>query len=118
MELVAVESGVHEITIAAARPRGRDQAAGRRRRDDAQDAAAARGVASGWYKLHDPEHCSLLWPAEKGFSSDSPFEVAAIAYPMRDQGWLPSGEVGILITFVLASMLFGFIALKPLGVQI
>jgi hypothetical protein len=77
-----------------------------------------RVAAGGWYKLHDPEKCSVLWPAEPGFGSDSHFELAAIAYPMRKLGWLPSGEVGILITFVLASMLFGFLALKPLGVQI
>jgi len=44
--------------------------------------------------------------------------VVAIAYPYRDQGWLPDGEGGILITVALASMVVGALALKPLGVQI
>ena len=59
-----------------------------------------------------------LWPAEAAFASDSAFRTIEIAYPYRDLKWLPGGEIGILITFVLASMLFGFVALKPLGVQI
>ena len=117
MELVAVESGVHEISLQLP---GREPETKLLVAGDAslRKMQPRRVAAGGWYKLHDPEHCSLLWPAEKGFDSDSPFEVAAIAYPMRDLGWLPSGELGILITFVLASMLFGFLALKPLGVQI
>lgn len=117
MELVAVESGVHEISLELPghAPETKLLVAG-----DAtlRKMQPRRVAAGGWYKLHDPENCSVLWPAEQGFGSDSPFELAAIAYPMRKLGWLPSGEMGILITFVLASMLFGFLALKPLGVQI
>ena len=71
-----------------------------------------------WYNLADPNHWPALWPAEAGFASDSPFSSIAIAYPARDLGWLPSGEGGILLTFIVASMLFGIVALKPLGVQI
>ena len=41
-----------------------------------------------------------------------------IAYPQRDLGWLPGGELGILITIVVASMVIGAAAIKPLGVQI
>ncbi len=74
--------------------------------------------ARDWYRLHDPDHCAVLWPAEAPLASDSPFRSIALAYPHRDQGWLPEGEVGVLITFVVASMLFGFLALKPLGVQV
>ena len=77
-----------------------------------------RVEAAAWYKVHDPDACSLLWPAEPAFSADSPFHAIAIAYPYRDLGWMPGGEGGILIVLVLASMLFGFLALKPLGVQI
>lgn len=77
-----------------------------------------RVESSGWWKVHDPNACSLLWPAEPGFTKASPFSSIAIAYPYRDLGWMPSGELGILIVLVLASMLFGFAALKPLGVTI
>lgn len=41
-----------------------------------------------------------------------------IAYPARDLGWLPGGELGILATLVVASMVIGAAAIKPLGVQI
>ena len=77
-----------------------------------------RVESAGWYRLHDPDHCSLLWPAEDGFSGASPFSSIAIQYPYRDLGWMPGGEMGILVVLVLASMLFGLLALKPLGVQI
>ena len=41
------------------------------------------------------------------------------AYPESDLGWLPlQGPFGVLVTFIVASMIVGFIALKPLGVQI
>lgn len=71
-----------------------------------------------WLALADTNRLPLLWPAEPAFDSASPFRVVAIAYPYRDQGWLPDGEGGILITIALASMLIGAVALKPLGVQI
>lgn len=71
-----------------------------------------------WLNVSDTNRWPLLWPAEPSFASDSPFRVVAIAYPSRDQGWLPDGEGGILITVALASMLIGALALKPLGVQI
>ena len=62
---------------------------------------------------------ALLWPAEEAFTGPSPFALIRTVYPERPLGWIPgSGPVGILLAFVLLSMLFGFIALKPLGVQI
>ena len=60
----------------------------------------------------------MLWPAEDNLASDSPFERILVHYPERDLGWLPGGPFGVLVTFVLASMAFGFAALKPLGVKI
>jgi hypothetical protein len=77
-----------------------------------------RVEAAGWWKLHDPDACSMLWPAEPGFTRSSPFSSIAIAYPYRDLGWMPGGEIGILIVLVVASMVFGLLALKPLGVTI
>jgi hypothetical protein len=116
-EVVAVSEGEHELVfelpggsretkllVAGSQPARRMQ--------------PRRVEAAGWYKLHDPNACSLLWPAEPGFGAGSPFHSIAIAYPYRDLGWMPDGELGILIVLVVASMIFGFAALKPLGVQI
>jgi hypothetical protein len=59
-----------------------------------------------------------LWPAEPAFDSGSPFAAISFAYPDRDLGWLPGGPGGIVLTFLLASMLFGALAIKPLKVAI
>jgi hypothetical protein len=48
----------------------------------------------------------------------SPFAEVSFEYPERDLAWLPGGEVGILVVFFVASMLFGAAAIKPLKVQI
>ncbi len=61
---------------------------------------------------------SMLWPAEPRFAESSPLERVAFVYPESDLGWLPGGPMGVLLIFVVASMLFGFLALKPLGVKI
>lgn len=62
---------------------------------------------------------AVLWPAEDTLPADLGLTAVAFRYPESDLGWLPfSGPAGVLINFVLASMLFGFLALKPLGVQI
>lgn len=61
---------------------------------------------------------ALLWPAEDTFASSSPFEHIVFTYPDRDLGWLPGGTGGVLIVFLVASMAFGLVALKPLGIQI
>ena len=62
---------------------------------------------------------AVLWPAEPSFPSDSPFERIAFEYPSNALGWLPgSGLGGVLIVFLVASMLFGILVLKPLGIQI
>jgi len=61
---------------------------------------------------------ALLWPAEPTFEASSPFESVAFTYPDRDLGWLPGGPGGIVLTFLVASMLFGALAIKPLKVTI
>ncbi len=61
---------------------------------------------------------ALLWPAEDTLDGTGLSHVSFV-YPESDLGWLPfSGPGGVLIIFVLASMIVGFLALKPLGVQI
>lgn len=59
-----------------------------------------------------------LFPAEDTFSSGSPIESVSFAYPERDLGFLPGGELGVMITFLIASMAFGIAILKPLNIQI
>ncbi len=78
-----------------------------------------RALASDWWRIHDPARWSILWPAEATLPADSQFRSISLAkYPARDLGWLPGGEGGVLIVLVVASMLFGVLALKPLKVTI
>jgi hypothetical protein len=115
-EFVAIAPGEHEIVFELGGVRETKLVVAG---DDAPRSMQPRRVSNAdWFALSDPNRWPALWPAEAAFASDSPFRVVAIAYPYRDQGWLPDGEFGILLTFVLASMLFGVVALKPLGVQI
>jgi hypothetical protein len=116
-EIAATQSGVHELKLSLGEGAVETKllCAG----DASLRVMQPRRVNNrDWYKLTDPNHWPALWPAEAGFASDSPFSSVAIAYPARDLGWLPSGEGGIILTFIVASMLFGVVALKPLGVQI
>jgi hypothetical protein len=61
---------------------------------------------------------SFMWPAEDRFPAESPFSRVSIHYPDGELAWLPDGAGGIVIVFILASMVFGFAMLKPLGVEI
>lgn len=61
---------------------------------------------------------SWLWPAEPTIAPDSPIDSVRFNYPSRDLGYLPEGPFGVLLTFFLASILFGLIILKPLNIQI
>ncbi|MEM9799464.1 MAG: hypothetical protein AAGA20_03995, partial [Planctomycetota bacterium] len=63
---------------------------------------------------------ALLWPAEDTLAGTGLESVRFTAsgkpegYPESDLGWLPfSGPIGVLLVFVLASMVMGFAALKP-----
>jgi hypothetical protein len=62
---------------------------------------------------------AFLWPAEDMFPADCPIAHVAFVYPESDLGWLPmSGLLGVMAIFVIASMVFAFALVKPLGVQI
>lgn len=117
VEVAAAAPGLHEVAFTlASGERGTKQVA-------VGDAAPRlfqprRVSARDWYRVDDPDHWPVLWPAEEAFDADSAFRAIALAYPQRDLGWLPGGEVGILITIVVASMVIGAAAIKPLGVQI
>jgi hypothetical protein len=116
-EIAATEEGVHSLELALANGARETKlfAAG----DVSPRSMQPRRVSNAdWWRISSPDDCPALWPAEPGFASSSPFRTIAISYPTRDLGWMPSGESGILIAFVVASMAFGFAAVKPLGVSI
>jgi hypothetical protein len=117
LEVAALEPGVHELAFtlpSGARATKQLVAGG----PPPRTMQPRRVSARDWYRIDDPEHWPALWPAEPAFESDSPFRAVALRYPSRDLGWLPDGEIGILATFVLASMAIAFLAVKPLRVQI
>lgn len=61
---------------------------------------------------------TLLWPAEDSLAGSGLTRVSFV-YPYSDLGWLPGhGPFGVILVFLVASMVVGFAALKPLGVQI
>jgi hypothetical protein len=64
-----------------------------------------RGFWSAW-----------LWPAEDTLPGS--LERVSFAYPNRALAFLPDGPLGVLVGLLVWSMIFGFAALKPLGVTI
>jgi hypothetical protein len=61
---------------------------------------------------------AFLYPGEPALPRSSPVHTIALAYPERDIGVLPGGEVGILATFFGLSLLAGFALKGPLGVTL
>ena len=61
---------------------------------------------------------SWLYPAEDAFSAESPLATVEFTYPSRELRYLMGGEAGILLMFLVFSMLFGAAVLKPLKIQI
>lgn len=62
---------------------------------------------------------AVLFPAEDTLPADSGIARVSFTYPDGDLGWLPlSGPTGVIVWFLIFSMAFGLILLKPLGVQI
>ena len=107
VEVVAREAGVHSLVF--------ELGGARETKLFAAGAAAPRLMqgerGSGFVD-------ALLWPAEDGFAADSPFQRIRYAPPASDLGWLPGGPGGIVLSFLLVSMLAGALAIKPLKVQI
>jgi hypothetical protein len=61
---------------------------------------------------------SLLYPGEEALPRDSAFESIRVDYPPRALGLLPDGEPGILLAFLVLSLLVGFAFKGVLGVTI
>lgn len=61
---------------------------------------------------------ALLYPGEPPLAAGSPVESIWLAYPERDLGWLPGGEIGILATFFGVSLLAGFALKGRFGVTL
>ncbi len=105
-EIVARAPGEHRIEIAlGAETQEKLFAAG------VQPARLQPERGSGFWS-------ALLWPAETSFGSGSGFERVSFEYPAREIAWLPSGPGGVLVVFLISSMLFGLLLMKPLKVQV
>lgn len=61
---------------------------------------------------------ALLWPAEDALASDSPFASISATQPDSELGWLPGGPGGVVLVFLVASLVAGALAIKPLKVTI
>jgi hypothetical protein len=59
---------------------------------------------------------AFLYPGEPALARGSAVRTIALAYPERELGWLPGGELGVLATFFGISLLAGFVLKGPLGV--
>jgi hypothetical protein len=108
VEVVAVEPVQSEIQIELAGEviAQKDFVAG----DEPTRRMQPRRVSSFW--------ASWLLPAEDAFGADSPVATIEFKYPDRDFAYLPGGEIGIVLVFFVASILFGVLVLKPLKIQI
>lgn len=61
---------------------------------------------------------AFLYPGEPALPRDSAVHTVSLAYPERDLGWLPGGELGILATFFGLSLLAGFLLKGRFGVTL
>lgn len=61
---------------------------------------------------------ALLYPGEPALPADSPLQTVSLAYPERDLGLLPGGELGILVTFFGVSLVAGFALKGRFGVTL
>lgn len=117
-EVVAIAPGIHDIeVILADGTRETKQIVTGTGTEVPRSFQPMRTSTRDWYALLDKS--PFLWPAEPALEADSPIRSITLrGYPDRDQGWLPDGIGGILLTLIVASMIFGVAVLKPLGVTI
>jgi hypothetical protein len=108
LEVVATAPGDHELLFRL--PDGRAESKRLVAGDEPTRTMQPERVSGFWV--------SWLWPAEPTLPADSGFAHIRFVYPDRDLGWLPDGIVGVLVTFLVASMAFAFAVIKPLKIQI
>lgn len=106
-ELVAAAPGVYDVVLRTASGEVTKRlVAGRDSRTRTMQPERRTGLVT------------LLWPAEDSLAGTGLTRVSFV-YPESDLGWLPGhGPLGVILVFLVASMVVGFAALKPLGVQI
>lgn len=114
-EIVARASGAHELTI--------ELGDGTRttKRVVAGSGAGARPAPALQAERANGFFHALLWPAEDTLESSAPIVRIAAEYPEADLAgldWVPSGPGGVLLIFLVASMVAGALAMKPLKVSI
>jgi len=107
-EVVATRAGTGEIEVLVGGKR-----------------VASKDVAAGDVKprLMQPERVAsqleaILYPAEETIPSDSPVERISFHYPDRKLPFLMDGEFGMIMNFLIISMVFGILIIKPLKIQI
>jgi hypothetical protein len=61
---------------------------------------------------------ALLWPVEPTLPAGSALERISFRYPERALPLLPDGPTGVLLAFLIVSMIAGAAVMKPLKVQI
>jgi hypothetical protein len=61
---------------------------------------------------------AFLYPGEPALPRSSAASAVSLAYPERDLGLLPGGELGILVTFFGLSLLAGFLLKGRFGVTL
>lgn len=107
-EVVARAAGDYEITLRLAS--GEVQTKRVFVREAPSGAFQPERVRSFW--------SSWLFPAEARLPAGSAFARIAFDYPRRSFPFLPSGEVGVLLLFFLASVVSGVVVLKAFRIQI
>jgi hypothetical protein len=108
LEFIAVAEGVGEIQLVMeGRPVGSKQVVAGAKPTRMMQPERVTGFLESW-----------LWPAEPTLPRESPIDSIRFDYPTRDLGVLPGGPAGVLLSFFLASILFGVAVLKPLNIQI
>jgi hypothetical protein len=61
---------------------------------------------------------ALLYPGEIPFSSTSPITTIEFAMPETELGWLPGGELGIVLWFLGLSLVIGYVFKDRFGVSL
>lgn len=61
---------------------------------------------------------AFLYPGEGGIPAAVPVSEISMHYPERDLGWLPGGEMGILLVFFGLSLVAGFALKDVFGVTL